>query len=271
MPASNTTAFDALAADYDITFSQSLTGQGQRTQARKCLSEFLHGKENLHILEINCGTGDDALWLASMGHRVIATDASAAMIQKAKAKSAFSDKGDTVHFFQYSFSGLSPLSGYEQFDLIFSNFSGINCIPADEIALLNQQFHQLLKPGGHVALVIFGKYSCWETFYHLLKIKPRSAFRRWSKKPSTAQLKKGINQPVYYYSISRLRRLLSGFQLSKKKPVGLFIPPSYLEGVMKKNIGFFRLLEKLEKKSGNISAFSQCADHCYLLLKKENI
>src|SRR5262245_44859612 len=78
--------FDVLAAGYDSSFSQSLTGQAQRDVSRLWLQKFLLYKGPLRILEINCGTGDDALWLASLGHYVVATDQSARMIGEATQK-----------------------------------------------------------------------------------------------------------------------------------------------------------------------------------------
>jgi ubiquinone/menaquinone biosynthesis C-methylase UbiE len=266
MPGNSITAFDAVAADYDITFSQSLTGKIQRRQARKWLSAFLQDKKNLRILEINCGTGDDANWLASMGHHVIATDGAAEMIQQARKKASSTNP---VHFFHCTFLELCTSLRHEKFDLIFSNFSGLNCVNADELRLLNDQFQHLLRPGGHLAVVIFGKYSWWESIYYLAKLNPGKAFRRWRKKPSISRLKEEVEQPVYCYSISRFRRLLSRFQLVEKRPVGLFIPPSYIEGPIQKNPRIFHWLEKLEKKAGGIAVLSQLADHSYLLLKKK--
>lgn len=268
MHASKSHPFDAIAAEYDNSFSQSLTGASQRLQARKWLSYFLRDKKCLRILEINCGTGDDAVWLAGAGHRVVATDASATMIEVAKKKQALSANAHSIQFFQCAFNELQTLLPGEKFDLIFSNFSGLNCIPADELRSLNASFQELLKPGGHMAVVIFGKYNWWEVFYYLLKMSPGKAFRRWRQKQSLSQLKAGHFQPAYYYSINRFCRLLNQFSLVEKRPVGLFVPPSYAESLMKKNRRLFHLLEKLERKAGGIAAFSQLADHSYLLLKK---
>lgn len=268
MPASKTHAFDAIAAEYDDSFSSSLTGKSQRLQSRKWLSAFLGNKKNLKILEINCGTGDDALWLASLGHNVVATDASIAMIQEAKQKQQQNDHTGQVVFLQSAFADLQMVLPAQKFDLIFSNFSGLNCVPADELKWLNASFHELLNPGGYMAVVIFGKYNWWETFYYLLKMNPGKAFRRWHQKQSISQLKAGYFQPAYYYSIGKFCRLLHQFRLIEKRPVGLFVPPSYAESLMKKNRRLFHLLEKLEKKAGGIAAFSQLADHSYLLLKK---
>ncbi|MEO5562039.1 MAG: class I SAM-dependent methyltransferase [Chitinophagaceae bacterium] len=269
MPASSVTAFDTLAADYDSSFSRSLTGSSQRMQSRKWLSAFLKDKQNLCILEINCGTGDDALWLASLGHQVVATDASAAMIQEAKTKQVLHSSQHPVQFLQCDFTDLHAGLEHQKFDLIFSNFSGLNCVPANKLRLLNNHFHDFLNPGAHIAVVIFGKYNWWETFYYLLKLNPVKALRRWRNGPSFMKSKDGHTQPVYYYSIRRFLSLLNQFTFIEKRPVGLFIPPSYLEPFMQKNPRLFRFLEKLEQKAGGLASFTQFADHSYVLLKKE--
>jgi ubiquinone/menaquinone biosynthesis C-methylase UbiE len=269
MPLNSLTAFDTLAADYDQSFSRSLTGSNQRMQTRKWLTSFLDDKKELNILEINCGTGDDALWLASMGHRVVATDLSGAMISEAKRKQLLHPAQEQVCFLQCDFNDLHAQIQHEKFDLIFSNFSGLNCIPPNKINLLNQHFNGFLKPGAHIAVVIFGKYSLWEMAYHSLRLKFGKAFRRLSKNAAIMKLKDGFTQPVYYYSIRRFIRLMNQFQLIEKRPVGLFIPPSYLENLIKNRTRLFSFLNKMEERAGGTPAFSRFADHCYLLLKKK--
>lgn len=269
MPANSITAFDTLAADYDKTFSHSLTGSSQRMQTRKWLSGFLKSKSELNILEINCGTGDDALWLASLGHKVVATDLSGSMIEKAQQKQVLHPSTNPVNFIQCDFNDLHAELKEVRFDLIFSNFSGLNCIPPNKIEILNNHFYNFLKPGAHIAVVIFGKYNLWEMSWYGLQFKFGRAFRRLTRKPSILKLKDGLTQPVYYYSISRFRKLLNQFSLLEKKPVGLFIPPSYLESFIKKRPRFLRFLDKMEKRAGGIPAFTRYADHCYLLLKKK--
>jgi ubiquinone/menaquinone biosynthesis C-methylase UbiE len=269
MPANSLTAFDTLAADYDHSFSQSLTGSNQRMQSRRWLANFLQDKKELSILEINCGTGDDALWLASLGHRIVATDLAGAMISEAKRKQALQNAHYPVNFLQCDFNDLHAQLQNEKFDLIFSNFSGLNCIPPNKLELLNQHFYSFLKPGAHIAVVIFGKNSWWEMAYYGVKLRFGTAFRRWRKKPAILKLKDGFKQPVHYYSIDRFRKLMNQFELIEKRPVGLFIPPSYLENFIKRRPGLFRFLSIMEKKNGGMPGFARFADHCYLLLKKK--
>ena len=261
-------AFDAIAAEYDKNFSESLIGKEQRQLSRHWLERFLQGKKQLHILEINCGTGDDALWLASLGHSVIATDQSTAMIHEAEKKLSGSTQNN-IEFICCGFENLGNEFEGRQFDLIFSNFSGLNCVSPGIMVGLSKQLFCLLKDNGHFAAVVFGKYTWWESFFFLLKARPGKAFRRWSNNGVRVRLSENIYQTVYYYSVRQLTKMLSPLKLLEKKPIGLFIPPSYLEQAMKKRPNLFHSLTKMEKKLNGPGASSSFADHVYLLFKKE--
>jgi ubiquinone/menaquinone biosynthesis C-methylase UbiE len=264
-------AFDALAADYDSVFSESLTGLAQRQAARQWLLQFLRGKHNLKILEINCGTGEDALWMASLGHTVTATDHSEAMIRQAQYKAANNKTGSAVNFITCSFTDLETSFYGEQFDLVFSNFAGLNCASPVQLANINNQLQKLLYDDGHIAAVIFGKYTLWELLYYAAKFQFREAGRRWGNRPVIVSLAENSIQPVYYYSVDRLSLLLHSFRLLEKHPVGLCIPPSYLEKAMQKRPAFFKRLQRLETQAIRFSGLSALADHTYLLFKKQMI
>jgi ubiquinone/menaquinone biosynthesis C-methylase UbiE len=260
-------AFNILASEYDAKFTESLVGKEQRNISRYWLEKLLTGKKNLQIIEINCGTGEDALWLASLGHRVIATDASAAMINEAQKKLTF-DSQKNIRFITCEFEELATLFATQKFDLIFSNFAGLNCVPPDKMIFLGRDLHKLLDKDGHLAVVVFGKHTWWETFYYLLKGNPGNAFRRWTNKKRTVRLGEDVHQPVHYYSARKLAKLLS-FQLEEKKPVGLFVPPSYLEEGMKKRPKLFNWLLRIDRRAKKLPFASSLADHMYLLFKKE--
>lgn len=260
-------AFDVLAADYDAGFTRSITGQAQRHYTRQWLGTFLDGRSGLRILEINCGTGEDACWLSGLGHEVIATDASAAMIQVATQKAIGQQVSST--FLQCSFDQLGHRFAKVQFDLIFSNFAGLNCVPPGRLMNLSEELASLLAPNGHMAVVLFGKYCCWETLYYLLRFNGSNATRRWSNKPLAVPLHSQVSQEVHYYPVKHFLQRMPAFQLKEKRPVGLFLPPSYLEGYMQRHPRFFQTLQHLEKISGGPAWCSQLADHLYLLLKKK--
>src|SRR5262249_44012428 len=61
------------------------------------------------ILELNCGTGEDALHLARRGARVLATDISATMVQVAREKIALLGMGDLVEVRQMAIEEMPNL------------------------------------------------------------------------------------------------------------------------------------------------------------------
>jgi len=79
-------AFDDLAKDYDVGFTESAIGKMQRNRVWHFLGHRILSSEKSKILEVNCGTGVDAIWLADKGHEVLATDISPEMIERASSK-----------------------------------------------------------------------------------------------------------------------------------------------------------------------------------------
>ncbi len=77
-------SFDAVADIYDETFSCSLIGRAQRDAVTRELDRVFHPGQR--ILEINCGTGIDALHLAGRGIEVLACDSSPRMVEVARRK-----------------------------------------------------------------------------------------------------------------------------------------------------------------------------------------
>jgi ubiquinone/menaquinone biosynthesis C-methylase UbiE len=262
----NDAAFDTIAADYDTSFTHSWIGREQRRITRQLLEQFLSTKKKLKILDINCGTGEDALWLAGLEHDVIGIDISAEMIKEANRKQPGSAN---PKFLRCGFTELKNYFHQDQFDLVLSNFAGLNCASPGEITNVSSQINQILKPGGHFAVVVFGKNNLWETIYFLLKGKLTTAFRRWSNKKTRARLSQAIYQDIYYYSVGKIKKCFLPLKLVEKKPVGLFIPPSYLEQAIMKRPRFFQRLKKMESRSQSLSFLSPFADHVYLLFKKQ--
>jgi len=263
------TAFNVLAGTYDAAFTESLIGHAQRRVSHKWLQPLLAWEPCMQLLEINCGTGTDAFWMANHGHSVIATDGSPAMIDKAQQKTVVINLSGKPDFQTCAFDALHATFQNQQFDAIVSNFAGLNCVSPADMKKLSTQLQSLIRPGGYLAVVLFGKYCFWDSFYHLLKGQPRQAFRRWTNKEVLVELSPGIQQPVYYYSVKAFKRLLSPMQLIEKKPVGVCIPPSWLEAYMQQHPSLFHSLVQWEETLGSSSLVTSLADHAFLLFKKE--
>ncbi|MBX7108513.1 MAG: class I SAM-dependent methyltransferase [Chitinophagales bacterium] len=261
-------AFDQAAAAYDAAFSYSPVGKLQRERVHHFFRQEINGKA-LQVLEINCGTGEDALWFAAGGHHVIATDVSAMMIALADEKTKGHSYKGTVQTRQLAFRDLKDAFAPHSFDLVFSDFGGLNCIPPAAISTLLQDADLLLKPGGRFIAVIMGRKCVWERCYFLLKGKKQEAYRRNNTAPLDVPLGKQ-QMPAWYYAPSAIRRMAASlFTCTAVKPVGIVLPPSYLQPFFTKRKSWLSALNRLEPLL-SFSAFSNYADHFYISLRKKN-
>ena len=259
-------SFDPVAAEYDNTFSNTAIGKAQRNIIWKHLEQ--PPLQNKKILELNCGTGEDAIFLAR-NKTVTATDASSGMLKIVEEKILKNNLTSNCKTILWDMNEPFPVKPEDKFDLIFSNFGGLNCLSPDVMLKLSAELTELLKPGGKMIFVVIGRKSCWEMMYFLIKGKFRSAFRRRSNKPVKANLKENTFVDTYYYSPKEIKKLFGeNFKSTKQKPVGFFIPPSYLESYFKKNIRTLRILIRLDKFTGNVSILSNYADHYLIELEK---
>src|SRR5262245_23241152 len=85
-PAPSGTAFDSMAERYDVEFTNSAAGIALRTLVWARLDTLF--PSGASVLELGCGTGEDALHLAARNVRVVATDASREMLAVARRKAS---------------------------------------------------------------------------------------------------------------------------------------------------------------------------------------
>ncbi len=253
--------FSALAGAYDATFTETAVGRLQRELVWKLLEKHVPGTPN--VLELNCGTGADAVWMGKRGWQVLATDISPEMVRVAQEKIEAGGMTDFVSAWVCAFSDVEYLPA-ESFDLIFSNFGGLNCISPEELAQLWPVLRSKLKPGGQIAVVIMGKFCLWETLYFLLKFKPWEAFRRLRKGPVDARLDHHTTVTTWYHHFRQPS--LSSIMQVKSYPVGFWLPPSYLDPFFAKYPRGLRVLGFLERHCCP-RWLAWGADHCFLLGK----
>ena len=79
-------AFDAVAFAYDETFGGWPAARFFRFRLIDSISRRV--KHGSRLLDIGSGSGEDAVWLASLGYQVLGIDPSSGMVEVARAKAA---------------------------------------------------------------------------------------------------------------------------------------------------------------------------------------
>jgi ubiquinone/menaquinone biosynthesis C-methylase UbiE len=257
-------AFDTIAQQYDVSFTNSLIGTAQRNIVWNHLERSLPQNKKLKVLELNCGTGEDALWFAKHGHTVLATDVSEKMLAITQRKIEDASMEFQVQTHKLDITQIENFDYKMKFDLIFSNFGGINCVSEKILIKVPVHLKNFLNRDGRLIMVVMPSFCFWETVYFLTRLKFGYAFRRLSKSGTIANLN-GAELKTYYYSPKKLQRVFDNFFTAvAMQPVGFFIPPSYLEKYFDKNYKLFNWLIKMENLIHNRKLLSGYSDH-YLI------
>jgi ubiquinone/menaquinone biosynthesis C-methylase UbiE len=261
------TGFDALAAKYDDVFSNSAIGRAQRDSVWAVMDgAFRPGQR---ILEINCGTGIDALHLAERGITVVACDSSAGMISEARRRLAGSERRVTVELRCLPTQQVAELEAEGTFDGALSNFAGLNCV--SDLSQVARNLARLINPGGKVVLCLFGRTCLWEILWYSAHGNLRKAFRRWDRTGTTANLSPGSTITVHYPSVRQLRRIFSpAFRLESRIGVGVTTPPSYALPLAVRFRRLFSLAVRIDPWLGGCPGARGLADHVVLTFTRSD-
>jgi SAM-dependent methyltransferase len=236
-------AFDALAPLFDERFSGWRSVAAQRRAVRSVLLETF--PEDASLIELGGGTGEDALFLAERGRRVLVTDGAPAMVARTEEKARTAHLADRVAAERVPLEELDAWAAAHTaatFDGAFSNFASLNCVT--DHASVAHGLARLLPPGKRALLVVFGPCCPGEIVVLLARGEARAAFRRLVRSPAPARVGRESFTVTYPAPRTLARAFRPWFRLLGVRGVGIFVPPSSAEpGVSR----FPRLLDALER------------------------
>ena len=216
MPNDYSAAFDELASRYDQEFTNRPASRILRQAVWKELEKVF--RPGQLVLDIGCGTGEDALFLAQQGVHVTATDVSAKMIERAMEKSKGYEelitftRGDAAelisdlpgwlempgqlaapgrgghHHITIAESSAAPLDG------LISNFGVLNCL--SRLGSIRSLADQYLRPDGYLFFCLINRFYLREV--------ARGGFRRF--RANGVPVRCGTRMvSLYYHSLRQLR------------------------------------------------------------------
>ena len=160
-PQPGLSAYNAIAAGYDA-----------QVQGDDWMRRVLHAHyarvftPGMHVLDVGCGTGIDALALARRGVHVTAIDFSGEMIAQLRAKLSCTPEAVLVEPRVLAIEDLGQLRG-EHFDGLISAFAALNTLEGP--GGFARDAADLLRPGGRAILHVLNRFSLWEYLGYLAR------------------------------------------------------------------------------------------------------
>lgn len=149
-----------------------------------------------------------------------------------------------------------------QFEVVFSNFGGLNCISGKQLNKLNLFLQKHISKNGSCILVIMPPKTFLEKWYRWYKNDIGQYQNRKSNFPLFVNV--GDKQiATYYHSPKEIETAFTSFHCRQVMPIGFI--PSYLNGNK-----LMSILSSLDQLICRTKMFSNYADHFLIHLQKRS-
>lgn len=224
-----------------------------------------HLEPGANILELNSGSGTDAVYLAQHGFQVHATDIAPGMLQRLQNKVENFGLGDRLTYQELSFTNMEQVQGGD-YDALFSNLGGLNCIP--ELGVVIRKIPEVLRPGGLITWVLMPNVCLWELAM-LFTGKVGFALRRFSRNGKISHLE-GLHFMVYYFSPHKVVEAFgTKFNLVEIEGLSVITPTAESKNFAKRFPRLYRTLSWLDDRVSRMSPWWGWGDFFIITLRYE--
>ena len=252
-------AFDALAPSYDSLF-QTPTG---RLARQRSLAPLLRNfKPGMRVLDIGCGTGEEALALARKGVEVVGMDPSegSLAILRRKLQAEPSLKVRPVKARARDLPRLAQEIG--RLDGAYSSFGALNCEPS--LAPVRDCLAALLAPGAPFIASVINRFCLFELAVGMLTLHPRLAARRLNDGPARV-----AGRPVltrYYTPDDFASQLAPAFSVRTFAALPFALPPQPLAAPLERSPAVIGALERIDDRLRTAGPWRSLGDHFQMVL-----
>jgi ubiquinone/menaquinone biosynthesis C-methylase UbiE len=255
-------AFDGISERFDHDLENDITRR-IREQIYEAIETLVEPGSSL--LDINCGTGIDAINLDRRGFRVTGIDLSPRMLEQAQRKVVRDERLD-VRFLTGSFDRVSEIVE-GPFDLVLSNFGGLNC--TDQLSTVAKELSRVILPSGFFVAVVMPRFSLWESLSYAARGEWKESLRR-SRQQTYATGFRGKTFIVHYHSPSSFMKAFEPwFAMRRLVGVSVFAPTPQSTTFVRTHPHLANQLEKLDTLLGGLPLIRSIGDHYMVVLQRK--
>jgi len=254
-------AFSRKAAVYDAFGLDHPNLSRMRHRVRQHLLALL--PSGARILELNAGTGGDALFFAERGYDVHAIDIAPDMVARIREKASRNGLRAKLTCQECSFTDLSGVEG-GPFTAVLSNLGGLNCI--DDLSQVARRLGPLLEPGALVTLVVMPPVCPWE-IATVLRGDFRHALRRLAPGGVLANVE-GVRFRTYYFTPGQVQRAFGpDYDRVHLEGLSVFTPTADNKSFARRHPRVYRTLARLDDLLSPHPPFNHWGDFFILSLR----
>lgn len=257
-------AFDSVAPHYDRLNAENWILCEMRRRTRAAFRSNV--SPGARVVDLGCGPGCDAEYLARRGYVVTAIDWSPAMVDQARERvrdAGLDDRVDVRHLAIHQLDRLAPAV----FDAAYSSFGPLNCV--SDLAAAARIIASRIRPGGVLVASVIGRVCPWEIGLYLWRRDWARVRVRFAKGLIAVPLN-GRTVWTRYYTPRQFEQAFAaaGFSRISLRTLGLFVPPPYLESFAERRPRLVTRLQIFEDAVAGYPLLRAWGDHFLTVLRR---
>lgn len=251
-------AYDRYASKYDSLLSENRINAYMRAAMTGFQRETFRPRQRL--LELGCGTGDEAIALAARGCSVVGIDPSKEMVGVAQAKARARSLSGSLSFhvgYSRDLGALLESENPGSYDGAYSSFA--LSYEAD-LRPVQEALFRLLRPSAIFLAASMNRMSAMEWMLSFASLQPSRAGRRL--RPTTEHKVGEVRTIVYCRTPPQLVHALSpSFSVSRIRGLPVVLPPPYANRPLQPWPSLLGALGRMDARVAGWPVLNYLGDH----------
>lgn len=219
------------------------------------------------LLDIGCGTGQEALMFAQAGYSVLGIDVSPAMIRQAQTKAAVHGIRRGISFRTLAAGQLDQLDERGPFQGAYASQGTLNTEPS--LSNVARNLHALLEPGAPFVATVMSRRCAFELIWKLLHRQPRRTLPRRPGWHETRAGASGVVAVAHFYTPREFAKIFTSyFVVESVQAFPLWLPPVHMHEILTQQPENLARWERWDRRMRRYPGFRAWGDHFLMVLRR---